>query len=198
MEARTAGPQSTPDEDPGLPDDAPAGVRKAEAGNGQEKTITPQEEREAMRYLLSSAGKPMEYTAPVEWETDNGPKKIPWRLRSLPAREIDRIETENRQEGSNPFEGLKEPNASAALVAAATVFPDIRSEEFRRPPEPTDTNPDRIADADPADALMRVFEFQSGLLSGLAGEVRRISGFDPQRVGMAKRSLTRAVGNSSS
>ncbi|MCA1571142.1 MAG: hypothetical protein LC798_12665 [Chloroflexi bacterium] len=81
-------------------------------------------------------------------------------------------------------------------MAAATVSPDIRSEEFRRPAEATERNPGREPDADPADALLRVFMFQSGLLSGVAGEIRSISGYDPNRVGQAKRSLTRAVGGS--
>jgi hypothetical protein len=179
-----------------LPADAPEGVRKA--ANGQHKDVTVQEEQEALKWLLGSAGKPMEYTSVLQWETDEGMKPIRWRIQSLPAATIERVENENRQDPGDPFSRTQEPRTSAALVVEATIFPDVRSVQFRTPLEPTERNPGREPDADPVDALLRMFRYQSGLLMGLAGEVRRISGYDPQRVGIAKRSVTRAVSNSSS
>lgn len=180
-----------------LPEDAPPAIEKAAAGGAESKKVTPQEEQDALRWLLGSGGKSIEHTVEIEWDTaDEGRKTIPWRIRSLPAKRIEEIENENRETPDDPFSQLREPRASASLVAEATVWPDIRSAEFRTPAEATELNPGREPDADPTDALMRVFMFQPGLLSGIAGEIRSISGYDPRRVGPARRTVTRAVGNS--
>ena len=187
-----------------LPTDAPRAIREAADGPVEEADprdrkqpgkVTAVEESEALQWLIDAGGTPMEYTVPVRWDTKDGMKQIAWRIQSMPGGRIDEIENANRQ-GDGPFAPINQIRAAAAIVAEATRSPDIHSEQFRRPTEATPSNPDRLPDADPVDALLRVFQFQSGLLVGLAENVRAISGWSADRVGQADRVLTRAAGNS--
>lgn len=192
MEAKTAGQQKSDRTEPELGPGAPGGLEKAAGDEDQQKSVTPREEREALAYLLGSGGKAFAHTVPIEWDTDDGRKTIKWKIRSMAGTRIDEIEREARKDENDPFAGINQYQAAAGIVAEATVFPDVKSEEFRTPPE------GGRPDADPADALQRIFRYQSGVLVGLAERVREISGWGEDRVGQAKRDLVRAAGNSSS
>jgi hypothetical protein len=165
--------------------------------------LTDENERDALDFLL--APKPARlYDVKVTYETEDGPRPMVFVIRGHDGRKIDDIETSNRSEVTGRFDQI---TADCQLVAAATAFiegrpghrVELTSSEFLTVRVP---NPDRPGEtmehtfASPADAIEARFRTQLGLVSGIAQQIRRVSGYDPQRVGMANRRLVNAAGNS--
>lgn len=163
--------------------------------------IPVEAERDALDYLLG-AKPPRLYGVTVELETDDGPAPLTFVIRAMDGRKIDGIEQRNVAAGTGRVDVLA---VDTQLVAEATTVLlsksgrrlDPASEEFRTMlVTRTDTGEQTsITHASPAEALEARFRTQLGLLSGVAREVRRVSGYDPSKVGQAQRRLVEASGN---
>jgi hypothetical protein len=179
-----ARPSPSADEPPkpsdALPPDTPEAVRKAADGEGEKVTVG--EERGALDYLLGPT-KPVEYDVPVKYDTEAGPKELTFHIQQLDGKAIIKMEDSHRK-GTGPFAELDDIEFNADLAAAATLYiedetgrqVDPRSEEFMGG-----------MGFGAALAMETRFKFQPGLLDGVAGQVRSVSGYAPDRVGSAER-----------
>jgi hypothetical protein len=175
-----------------LPPDAPEPVR--DAARGKEPKTTG-DEIAAIEFLLGPQQTTV-WDCDVLYETPKGTATLKWRVESMRGEDIEKHEREclDMVDG---VQRMNERRLSAELVAAATVFvKDMTGrqtkptdEDFRRTPS-GDINPSA------ADALRGRFERQEGILYYLAQEIRRISGWSPDRVGNAQRVLVNVTGNS--
>lgn len=159
--------------------------------------LTEDDERDALDFLLAPKP-PRQYAVPVDYDTESGVRPLKFIITGLDGRRIDAIEQANRSATTGVLDQI---TADCQIVAEAAVGIEGRpghrvaldSEEYltiRRPGK------EPVKLASPADALEARFKTQLGLISGVAREVRRISGYDPQRVGIAQRRLVEAAGNS--
>lgn len=188
--AATRGPRSSGDGDPTL-DDAPDAIRKAAAG---EKVKSASEERKGVLWLLEPR-KLIEYTVPFKFETPDGTEDLNFIVRALDGRLIEKIERAATNERTGEMDEL---TAGANVLAEALAritdgdggVIDPSSEAFRRDPSSGEVF------VSTGMALLKKFKEQSGVLLMGAGEVRRVSGFAPDRVGTASRVLIDAAGNS--
>lgn len=165
--------------------------------------LTEENERDALDYLL--APKPARtYGVKVEYETDKGVEPLTFVIRAMDGRTIDSIEQRNVSESSGQLDAI---TANCELVAEACSGIESKSgrkvaldsDEFLTLQVPKqggangETEPKRLAS--PALALEARFRTQIGVIAGVAREVRRMSGYDPTRVGQAQRRLVEASGN---
>jgi hypothetical protein len=190
MEVATAAQKPQPSAE-GDPKGAAAIDKAADGGK-----LTDGEERSALEYLLGG-GKPTIHEVPVQYMTDAGLLPMTFEIRQMDGRRIDAIEQANINENTGRPDVI---TAAAQIVAEATVAltdptgakTDPKSEQFRTVPTP-DGEPRLLAS--PADALIARFRLQLGLVQGVATEVRRVSGWDAEYVGRAKRKFVEASGN---
>lgn len=181
---------------PGRPDPlqgASAEAREAAeaAANGKPENAPAGGEEALLGFLLGD-------TPPIVFDCEvkialppNGKDaEVVWELVQMDGADIDKIETANMPNG--PMGEANDLRINAELTTAASiawVLPsgrriDPRSEEFRR------------GVADPVDAMVRTFRYQQGILSGVAQEIRRISGWTNDRVGKAQAKPVAALGGS--
>lgn len=154
--------------------------------------VTEEEARGALSYLLG-ARKPLPYEVKTTYETEHGPKPLTFVIRQVDGRKIDAIEGRHRDRTTGILDqiGADVSVAAEGLIAiedesGARVA--ATSEEFRT------VHPEQPPLASPIDALTARFATQLGILSGVAREVRRVSGWAPERVGQAERRLVDAAG----
>jgi hypothetical protein len=177
------------------------GEAAVEAYARDHEDIPEEAERDALDYLLG-AKPPRLYGVPVEMETDRGSAPLTFVIRAQDGRKLDATE----QRFVNASTGvIDRTSADIAIVGEATLYltspsgrkVDPRSEEFRTMQvRRVDTGEETtITHASPEEALEAQFRTQLGLLAGVAREVRRVSGFDPAKVGQAQRRLVEAAGN---
>lgn len=180
--------------EPGAPEGLKDSLREHEHGQ-----IEPggDAEKSAIEYLLGQQ-RPHVYKVPVKFDTDAGLKDLDWHVKTLDGKTIDDIEKRNTKEPNNPFSEQDDYKVAAEIIVAATVkvVDKVTGEETL----PTDDRFRAGADgrlvADPAEALRLRFYYQSGTMMGLAGAIRRLSGWGNDRVGEASRVLAVAAGNS--
>lgn len=211
MEAGAAVHEGQPQ--PGLGADDPElkGERAVEAYARDHEDLTPADERDALDFLLAPKP-PRQYGVRVQYDTEAGLKPLTFVIRGMDGRKLDSIEQANVSEATGTLDRI---TADCQLVAEATLCledasgrkVELGSPEFLtiRRPKAVGAG-DELAEgeerfdehrlASPADALEARFKTQLGLLNGVAREIRRISGYDPERVGVARRRLVDAVGNS--
>lgn len=188
--ARPSGEPTRPSD--ALPPETPEGLRKAADGEAGEMTV--REEKGALDYLLG-ATKPVEYDVPVKYDTPAGVKELTFHIRQLDGKAIIKMEDKHRK-GSGPFAELDDIMFNAEIVAAATLW---LTDTSGRQVDPR--SPDFIGELGfgPAEAMELRFKFQPGVLDGLAGQIRSISGYAPDRVGTAEqadgRVLSEALGS---
>jgi hypothetical protein len=134
------------------------------------------------------------YKVPFKFETPVGTADLFAHITALDGRVIEKLERRATNERTGETDELA---AAGALVAQALeFFADEDGEQvpldeaFRTDPR---TGEQAVANED---ALLGRFRDQAGVLMMLAGEIRRVSGFSPDRVGTASRVLIEAVGNS--
>lgn len=192
MEAATdRKPQSPSDS---LPGGAPDGLRAAADGTKELGANTPEEkakaEAKALDFLLGEEP-PLEYDVEVKLETDKGLGKLVFRIRQMDGARILELEDDHR-DGTGPFAQLNDTAFNAALVAEATVSITDPSTGKVLTPDDMEWVGNYVS---PPMAMEKRFSRQSGVLSGIAGEVRRVSGWAPGRVGQADRSMVNAAGN---
>jgi hypothetical protein len=190
---------------PLAPDPDAKGEAATEAFARDHEELTDDDERDALDFLL--APKPARlYGIPVQYDTEKGVMPLIFVVRGMDGRKIDAIEQRNVSAETGKLDAV---TAECQLIAEACVFVEgrpghqvkVTSDEFLtvRVPAPTEADPRAMEMrklASPADALEARFKTQLGLLSGVAAQIRRISGYDPRRVGEAERRLIGAVGNS--
>lgn len=190
QEVGSATPSGRRDPADDLPGGAPDGLKDAARGHADE--VDAEQESEALNFLLGRT-QPLLYDVPVKYDTPHGQKQLVFVVKQLDGERILEIEKENRK-GDGPFAELDDVMANAQMVAeacvaivdkrtGAEVVPD--SEEF-------------IGGA-PGGATMAMrvrFKYQSGILDGVSGQIRSVSGYNPSRVEAATRSVRDAVGGS--
>lgn len=157
--------------------------------------LSEDEERSGLDWLLGTS-QPVVHEVPVDYETPSGTTKLIFVLRQMDARKIDEIEQRHISAGGV----MDRFSADCEIVAESTVkLIDAKgqeveptSEKFRTFTVQTPDGPKQQTDASTPRALERRFSKQLGLIQGVAQEVRRAAGFDPQRVGKAQRRLVEA------
>lgn len=214
MESSTAAPQtsSVPEEEvpiPGTPRVSPAephredpearGAAAVEAYARDHEGLTEEDERDALDFLLAPKP-PRLYGVKVEYETEDGARDLTFVIRGVNGRKIDELEQAHVKESPDGSQRVDQISSDLGLVAEGCVklvtlkqALDLRSERFRTILVP---GKDPILMASPAEALEARFGTQLGLISGVAREIRRVSGYDRSKVGAAQRRLMDAAGNS--
>lgn len=166
-----------------------------EAGSPEDEQLA-EDEKGALDWLLS-AEKPPPWEIEVQSLTPEGFKPLLFIVEPQDGRKIVEIEDRNTS-GQGPMRKLDEIANNAELVAAATLYLedpatgkkiDPGSPDFRGP-LPSKAN-----------AIERRFARQAGLLMGVAGQIRSISGYNSDHVGKARHravsdELVSAVGGS--
>lgn len=204
----------TPTDAPGQPalteaEQADARFRAARAVSGGEPgremlehaamgaELSEAEERSGLDWLLGDP-QPTVHDVPVQFETPEGMVTITFVLNQLDARKIDELEQQHVNRGTGVVDQF---SCDVVIVAEATRYLidatgrqiAIASEEFRSVNQrmPNGEVKSVLLASGPM-ALERRFQKQLGLLGGVAREVRRAAGFDPERVGKAQRRLVEA------
>lgn len=155
------------------------------------------EERAGLDWLLGDPP-PTVHEVTVQYETPTGLVPITFVLNQVDARKLDAIERRHLNQSTGVLDKF---SVDTEVVAEATRYlidstgrkVELTSEEFRtvkqRMPDGEVTS---VVLASGPMALERRFKMQLGLLGGVAMEVRRAAGFDPERVGKAQRRLVEA------
>lgn len=156
------------------------------------------EEKAGLDYLLGTAQATL-HDVTVQLETPDGLKPITFVIRQMDGRKLDEIEQRHVNRATGTMDKF---GSDVEVVATATKWLtdstgreiDPKSEEFRTVAQrdPMTHEVKTIVLGSTVLALERKFQVQLGLLSGVADQVRRVSGFDPERVGKAQRRLVEA------
>ena len=182
--------QSTPSESDGLPEGAPDGLKTAaDTGNGQIPDITIAQERGALDFILGPTAA-VEFDVPVRLDTPTGEKPLIFRIKQMDGKRLLALEVEHK-EGTGPFAPTDDVALDAHIVSEATVeitdgltgaSIDPKSMEF-------------LGNATtPFDAMRTRFKFTPGIMTGIAAQVRSVSGYNPEKVKSAERVIADAVG----
>ena len=191
VEGAKPSPRELDPDDPaaGLPEGSPEALMAAARGG----EVDAAGESEALGFLLGRT-QPLLFDVPVKYDTPTGQKKLVFVVRQVDGERILDLEKEHRK-GDGPFAELNDVAFNAALVAescVAIVDPSVQGAEV-------DPRTDAFIGGAPGGASMAMqirFKFQSGLLDGVAGQVRSVSGYNPTRVESANRSIRDAAGSS--
>jgi hypothetical protein len=173
----------------GLPEGSPEAL--AAAARGAE--VDGEGESEALDFLLGRT-QPLLFDVPVKFDTPAGQKKLVFVVRQIDGERILDLEKEHRK-GDGPFAELNDVAFNAALVAEATVAikdPSVEGAEI----DPKSEQFIGGAPGGPAMAMQIRFKYQAGLLDGVSGQIRSVSGYNPSRVESANRAMRDAAGNS--
>jgi hypothetical protein len=185
-------------EKPRLLDDVAAGrIRPADAEPGSDEAAKLDDgEIGALDWILT-AEKPPPWEVTVQSLTRDGFQPLVFVIEPQDGRKITDIEERNAK-GKGPNRKLDEIGNDAELVAEATLF--IEDPKTGRRIEPG-SDEWRGPIPSKATAMEKRFAKQAGLLMGVAMEVRKISGYNSDHVGNARRravsdALVSAVGGS--
>lgn len=173
------------------------GAAAVEAFARDHEGLTDGDERDALDFLLAPKP-PRLYGIAVDYDTEAGVRKLTFVVRGMDGRRLDAIEQAHISETTGKLDVI---SAECQLVAEACVWledasgrrVEPKSDEFLTIQVP-DKEPQKLAS--PAMAIEARFRTQLGLVAGVATQIRRVSGYDPSRVGSAQRRLADAVGNS--
>lgn len=161
----------------------------AQAREGLEQ----ENERDALDWLLGGAP-PVPYGVPFTLDTPDGLMDAKWIVRAMDGRKLDAIEQRNISETTGQLDVI---TANCQLLAEASMgiegrpghVVDVNSEEFRtlKVLKAGDDEPTLHTFPSAADAIEARFRRQMGIVAGLSQQIRRLSGYDPDRVGKAQR-----------
>lgn len=157
------------------------------------------EELSALDWLLGTP-RPIVHDIPVDLETESGMRKLTFVTGRIDPRKIDGIELRNVQQSTGRVDRI---TADCEIIAelctemfdATGKRVSLRSDEFLTVPGAARDHrgePESLKLASPALALERRFGGQEGLLTLVAAEIRRLGGYDPQRLGTSQRRLVEA------
>jgi hypothetical protein len=180
------------------------GEAAVEAYARDHEGLTGENERDALDHLL--APKPARlYDVKVQYDTEDGLLPLVFVIRGVDGRKLDRIEQECVSDVTGRMDSMTADlrivaEEGCAWLETARRSLRLESEEFRTmrraKPDGEAGEMETFVHASPVEALEARFKTQLGLISGVAQRVRRISGFDAERVGQANRRLVAASGNS--
>lgn len=189
-----------------LPEGAPDGLKEAADAEGERpysrapgqdedeaRVAGARKEEEALEFLLGDPAA-IGFEVPVMIYVPGGKdKELTFLIRQVDGKKLIDLENEYRTGGAGPFSELDEPNFNAALCAEATL--KIVDKETK---EEVDPRSEKFIGewVTPVDAMRNRFRFQAGLLAGVTANIRRVSGYDQTRVGIAQRAAREAVSNS--
>jgi hypothetical protein len=183
---------------PGVIGDVASGrVRPSviEQGSDEDRQMD-EAEKGALDWLLS-AERPPPWEVEVQSLTPEGFKPLLFVVEPQDGRKI--VEIEDRcTSGNGPLRKLDEIANNAELVAAATLYLEDPATGKKIDPSSPDF---RGPIPSKATAIERRFARQAGLLMGVAGQIRSISGYNSDHVGKARHravsaELVSAVGGS--
>jgi hypothetical protein len=187
MGAGTAGSQSG--KAPGGLEGAPDELENAAAG----KDVGDDGEKKVLDYLLGKTYRPKGFVD-VKLDTEAGLLPLRVFLRALPETRLDEIDAANR-EGDGPFSKLDVAGFNAAVLAEAIEsFGDPNDADAKVSPDDESFVGQGL---NVEVAISGRLRYQPGIMQGLVEEVRKLSGYAPERVGTAQRIIQTAVGNSS-
>lgn len=171
-------------------------AQRVERADGDDVQVVADEHREAMDHLADGQATEDDVALATEWlladqqqvntrklkvrigGSDDEPTYAGWVISAIGVDVIRAAEREaagNRQQRRSQ-EGYDELKANLRIVAEGTVQPDLKDAAKRQ------------GLADPVVLLRRRFQYRSGVLAQIAGEIMGLSGFDADDV--------RAAGNS--
>jgi hypothetical protein len=192
------------DASPREPDPDLKGELATEAYARDHEGLTAENERDALDYVLAPKA-PRLYDVRVMFDTDDGLMPLVFVIRGSDGRKLDAIEMECVNESTGRVDQITADLRIVAELGCVQLETPRRalklaSEEFRtvRRPKPggVEGETETFVHASPVEALEARFKTQLGLVSGVARQVRVISGYDAERVGAARRRLVVASGNS--
>jgi hypothetical protein len=155
--------------------------------------VGPKEESEALDFLLG-ATQALRYDVPVTYDTPKGSKKLCFVIEQIDGKRIIELEKEYRN-GTGPFAEVDDIGLNAAIVyeAAIKIVEGSSSDDEKAPAIEVASEQFRGGIPSGPDAMQIRFKYQPGLLDGIAGEIRRVSGYATDRVGQAERAGARAT-----
>lgn len=184
-----------------LPAGAPDGLKRATDakpgtdpfptdGSPEQKAEAFNDEVGALDYLLGQQA-PQRFSVKTHVDTDKGRKALTFHLHQIDGDKIIELEDENRK-GSGPFAELDDVRLNAGIVSEALI--ELEDETGKK----TDAkSPEFIGQfVDPKIALEKRFQFNPGILAGVAGQVRGMAAYSGDRVEPAEHAVKRAVSNS--
>lgn len=179
--AANAGAHSKPDLAPGVQDPAEKAGAEEEAEAG------------ALDFLLTDPHA-IQYDVPVALDIPGGrTKELTFVVRQLDGDRILELEDEHTR-GFGPLARLDDAPFNAALVAEGTITIQEKDKDGNVVKEVDPRSKEWMGnEPDPAHAMGKRFQFQAGLLSGVAGQIRYVSGWAGGRVGTASRPVRDAV-----
>lgn len=159
--------------------------------------LSSEEETSALDWLLGTP-KPIAHEIPAEIETESGMRTVKFVSRRIDPRKIDAIEIRNIQQSTGRVDRI---TADCEIITESCDLLDdgkrkvkLNSDEFltvrMRNRDTGDVEDVKLAS--PAQALERRFVGQEGVLTFVAAEIRRLGGYDPQRLGTSQRRLVEA------
>jgi hypothetical protein len=174
-----------------LPPDAPGSAKDAAAG----KEVDNRGEVTALDWVLGSTA-PQVYKVEAKVDVNGDLKPLVFVIKQLDPDTIRKAERAATS-GDTPFSAqVDDHRLNTDLVFAALV--QLKDGESGKTIEPVDLigkREDPDYDPDPKSALGKAFRYQPGVLDGVASEIRRIAGYEANRVGSAERAVQDAVGN---
>lgn len=193
------GPEKPPERQPGdelREQGAPPGLVEAagapldEGLSASDAAEANQKEVGALDFMLSNP-RPTPFTVEVQVDTPAGLKPLTFHMHQLDGSRIEKLENDHTN-GVGPFATIDRLRLNAAKVAEATdKFVDHTGKEQ------TPGDPQFLGDAiAPEIAFERMFRFQPGVGDQLAERIDQMAGMTRDRVGIAEREMTAAVGNS--
>ena len=196
-----------------LPDGAPDGLKQAADGKpGKDPydpsgvTEAPPKERSeperaqiqdaakkeisALDYLLGTV-KPVKFTVKARLDTARGRAELTFHCHQIDGDRIITLEDQYKK-GGGPFAELDDVRLNAAIAYEAT---DRLTDSSGRE---VDVQGGEFAGemVDPRIALEKRFQFQPGVLAGVAAQVRQMAGYSGDRVEAAEVAIETAVSNS--
>lgn len=165
--------------------------------------LEEENERDALDFVLAPKA-PRLYDVKVDYDTEAGVRPLTFVIRPVDGRKIDEMEQRHRSETTGLMDQI---SYDCELVGLATAFLEDRSgrqvkldsREFLTVRVPDPDNEGALVEQEMASAALALearFRTQLGLLFGVAREIRRVSGYDPTRIGSANRRIVAAMGNS--
>lgn len=181
--------------DDGVDTATPDVISELASGDRKADDVTAADELGALGFILAAGAVP-KYNIPVDYLTDDEVrplKPLVFVVEPQDGLVIAKLEARHIKDGV-----IDDIGSNASLVAEATiVIIDGLTGKQVSPTDPTWRGPF----PEKGEAMARRFARQSGLLMGVASEIRRLSGYDPRRVHKSYRrgvdeAIIAAVGNS--
>lgn len=180
-------------------DEAERIIRELGKG-GDAKTIvdTPRKEASVLSFLLGPP-KAQVFGIPVDYDTDDGRRKLRFVVSQVRGDKIREIEKRWAKDGQlGPLAELDDAKIAADTVWEALVAiqdPESPGEQVKKgDPAFLDNGDGQMMSG--ADAIAQRFAYQFGVIELVAQEIRRISGWNPDRIGTASRMVVEAASGS--